>query len=311
MAKESNSRVASADIAGGEHLDHRAARSRRLYRTFHDRVAIVTGGTSGIGHALCETLGALGATVVVAGRNIERAVEIARLIEERGGKARAEQVDVTVEEGVTRLIEHTVALYGRVDYLFNNAGVGVMGETINLESAHWRTVIDVNLWGVIFGSSVAYRAMARHGSGHIVNVASGAGLFPIGFTVPYSAAKHAVVALSVAMRAEAAAYGVKVSVACPGSVRTNVSRTSEVVGASSEIVEQFIEDGMPPSEAARHILFGVARDRTRIVFPASIRLMWWLSRMSPALWNAMCALHIREVRRRVAGTEPKKAAAAA
>ena len=209
-------------------------------------------------------------------------------------------MDVSDRESVDQLVEGTVAKYGRLDYLFNNAGISVLGETRDLEIGHWRPVIDVNLWGVIYGTTKAYDVMARAGGGHIVNVSSGAGLFPVACNVPYTAAKHAVVALSRAMRAEAAEVGVKISVACPGAVRTNMAHAVPVVNFPREIAAKFLDDGIEAAAAALQILRGVARNRATIVFPGSIRFMWWISRMSPRLFDRLCLLHIKVVRRMVA-----------
>lgn len=283
-----------------------AAVGTRITRTFHDTVCIVTGGTSGIGASLCELLGAAGATVVVAGRNSERAENVASGIEDNGGRAHVAIVDVTNEESVAELIDGTVARYGRIDYLFNNAGVSVLGETRDLSTEHWASVIDVNLWGVVHGTTKAYEVMLRQGFGHIINVSSGAGLFPVGYNAPYSGVKHAVVALSRAMRAEAAAHGVTISVACPGAVNTAMAHAAPVVNFPREIAEKFLTDGMSAEAAAREILRGAARKRATIVFPRSIRFMWWVSRMSPALFDRLCLLHVKILRKMIAACEGKR-----
>ncbi|NCC33555.1 MAG: SDR family NAD(P)-dependent oxidoreductase, partial [Chloroflexia bacterium] len=119
------------------------------------------------------------------------------------------------------------------------------------------------------------------------------------YTVPYSAAKHAVVALSLALRAEATQLGVKVSVACPGAVRSNIDQTSHVVNSRRDVMEKFLQQGMATNNAARIILDGVARNRANIVFPGSLRFMWWLARFSPTLWRWLSLLHIRVLRTKV------------
>src|SRR5579871_5160429 len=139
---------------------------------FRNRIALVTGGASGIGRALCQELARRGASIVVADIQFEGAREVASGINAAGGRAEAVYLDVTGEEEVRNLVDQTVLRWGRLDYIFNNAGIGVGGEVRDLALDHWRRAIDVNLWGVIYGSVGAYRVMLGQTSGHIVNIAS-------------------------------------------------------------------------------------------------------------------------------------------
>jgi NAD(P)-dependent dehydrogenase (short-subunit alcohol dehydrogenase family) len=186
---------------------------------FSGATAIVTGGASGIGRALSEALARRGAPVVVADRNADGAAEVARAIVAAGGSARSEALDVTDAAAVERLVDETAREHGRVDLMFNNAGIAIIGEETDVSLDDWRKVVDVNLWGVVHGIRAAYPRMVRQGSGHIVNTASLAGLSPAPFEISYTATKYAVVGLSRALRAEAAAHGVKVSVVCPGFIQ--------------------------------------------------------------------------------------------
>jgi len=189
---------------------------------FHNQVAIVTGGASGIGRALCEELARRGALAVVADINRDGAQAAASAIDAMGGRAVAAPLDVTCAVDVEHLVEDTVRQHGRLDYMFNNAGIGVAGEVRDLSLDHWRKTIDINLWGVIYGATAAYGVMLRQGSGHIVNIASAAGLIGEPGLAPYSVTKSAVVALSTALRSEAESMGVRVSVVCPGFVDTAI-----------------------------------------------------------------------------------------
>jgi NAD(P)-dependent dehydrogenase (short-subunit alcohol dehydrogenase family) len=191
-------------------------------RTFDGAVAIITGGASGIGRALGEELARRGAAVILADLQIDLAHEVAARIRKNGGKATAAELDVTQFEAVNRLVESTVKTYGRLDYLFNNAGIGILGEVRHYQIEDWHRVYDVHINGVTNGVQAAYPAMLRQGFGHIVNTASMAGLVASPWMVSYSAAKHAIVGLSLALRSEAAAAGIRVSVLCPGVVRTPI-----------------------------------------------------------------------------------------
>ena len=250
--------------------------------SFQNKVALVTGGASGIGRALCEELARGGALAVVSDINLEGAEAVAAAIAAGGGRAVAARLDVTRAEDVGRLVEDTVREQGRLDYMFNNAGIGVGGEVRDLSLDHWRQAIDINLWGVIYGTSAAYQAMLRQGSGHIVNTASAAGLVGEPGLTAYSLTKSAVITLSTALRAEAEDTGVRVSVVCPGFVDTAIYENAIGVKIDKdEFLAKLPVRLVSAPDAARAILRGVERNQAIIVFPFYARLLWWLTRIHP------------------------------
>jgi NAD(P)-dependent dehydrogenase (short-subunit alcohol dehydrogenase family) len=251
---------------------------------FRGKVAIVTGGASGIGRRVCEELGRHGATAIVADINPEGAREVAGTISANGGSASAARLDVREAEAVGTLIDETVADHGRLDYMFNNAGIDIGGETRDLLPEHWERVLDINLMGVVHGTRAAYAVMVRQGFGHIVNTASLCGIMPIPLQVPYATAKHAVVGLSTSLRAEGAGLGVKVSAFCPGVIQTPLIEKSMVVNSTMEdILSLAPMKIMELNGAVRAMLRGVARNQAIIVCPFESRMSWWMYRLSPAL----------------------------
>ena len=280
------------------------------------KIAIVTGGGSGIGEAVSQELARRGATVVVADINSGDASRVAEAIVRQGGRAEARQVDVSSEDAVRQMVEETAASHGRLDYLFNNAGIGIGGDARDLTSEHWRRVLGVDLFGVIYGTLAAYPIMTRQGFGHIVNTSSSAGLLPGPFNAPYNTSKHAVVGLSLSLRIEAADLGVKVSVVCPGFVRTSIYQTAVTVNIPQDKASPSARLAawmMEPPRAAQVILNGVEKNQAVIVFPASIRWVWRAYRIAPALISRLLApllrKRIRELRSyRLTSDEAKKAA---
>jgi len=251
---------------------------------FKDKVAIITGGASGIGRALSQTLCQSGARVVVADSNGEGAQNVASGLNQAGGRAEGVALDVSRAEDVQKLIAETVAKHERLDYMFNNAGITIAGEVRDMDLDHWQRVIEVNLRGVIYGSTTAYTVMVEQGFGHIVNIASLAGLIGYPINTPYATTKYAVVGLSTSLRAEGEELGVKVSVVCPGYVQSNIYYATPVLQADiPDPLAAIPFKPMDTAKAAQIILRGVARNHRFIVFPFYARLLWWLYRLHPAL----------------------------
>jgi NAD(P)-dependent dehydrogenase (short-subunit alcohol dehydrogenase family) len=187
------------------------------------RVAVVTGGASGIGRGIAEELIARGVTVVIA--DIEADV-LERTAREIG--ATAVRADVSDAASVQALADETLKRFGRVDILCNNAGVGPLGRVEDTTLADWKFVIDVNLWGAIYGVNVFLpHLIANPDGGHIVNTASQAGLVAFPHTGAYAVTKYGVVALTETLAVELAHDHPKVGagVLCPGPVATNIFKS--------------------------------------------------------------------------------------
>jgi len=267
---------------------------------FRGKTAIVTGGASGIGKGLCEELGKYGARVVVADLNGEEAENVAASLKASGGRAEAVTLDVTNEQDVRGLIDETAAKNGKLDYIFNNAGIGIGGEVQDMDLDHWKRIVDVNQWGVVYGTLSAYKVMVRQGSGHIVNTASGAGLVPSPLLTAYSMTKHAVVGLSTGLRAEGAELGVKVSVICPGFIDTPIFDSTEYVNTTKEITMSIVPPklkAMSATDCARAALRGVARNRGIIPVQAPAHILWWLNRLSPRIMDGQSQKTIEKYRK--------------
>lgn len=267
------------------------------------KVAIITGGASGIGRALCEELAKTGTIIVAADINMEGAQQVASAITGNGGKARAEALDVKNAEAVKALIDRVTAQYRRLDYMFNNAGITIGAEARDMSLEHYRSILDTNLHGVIHGSIFAYDIMVKQGFGHIVNTASTAGLIPFPVQVPYSATKFGVVGFSKALRIEAAALGVRVSVVCPGFVRTGIFDAMPFLKVDKQKLFEKIPKTVEPDRAAQIILKGIRKNKALISFPFSARFFCWLYRLHPALMAPIQRKIIADFRRLREATE--------
>lgn len=263
---------------------------------FSGRIAIVTGGGSGIGSALCSALSKAGAVVYCADIDEGAAASVAASI---GPGVTAVGLDVTDPAAVQTLVDDVVDRQGAIDLMFNNAGILFAGETHLLTLEQWNSIIDVNLRGVVHGVQAAYPHMMRAGRGQIVNTASAAGLMASGMMTSYCATKFAVVGLSLSLRSEAAGHGVGVTVVCPSAVETPILDKGAVgafPGRSFLLAAERRSAAYDVHRLADDILRAVRKDRSVLVVPARTRLGWRLSRFAPGLIERMLLRFVRQQR---------------
>jgi NAD(P)-dependent dehydrogenase (short-subunit alcohol dehydrogenase family) len=240
---------------------------------------------------LSEELAARGCEVVLADRQIDLAREVEKSVREQGGKAVAVELDVRDLEAFERVARDTVARSGHIDFLFNNAGIAVGGEVDTYAPEDFDDVFDVNLRGVANGIQAVYPVMITQRSGQIVNTAAMAGLVAAPGMGSYTATKHAVVALSKALRMEAHRHGVRVSVLCPGAIRTPILTGGrfgrmKLEGAASDasVLKQWERaHPMAPEVFAQRAIDRVLANDAIIVLPRWWKAVWYLDRISPTL----------------------------
>jgi len=232
---------------------------------YKDRVCIVTGANSGIGYAISEELLKRGATVYMAGRSPEKIAKAVGQLTAYGDRVKPLIMDVTVQEQVQRGIEATAEKAGKLDILFNNAGVGgtMPFERATLED--WKTIIDTNLWSVIYGVHTAVPIMLKQGFGHVVNTSSIAGIVPPPFQALYSLTKYGVTGLTECLRYEYADRGLYFSTICPANIATPIFNKSIDGQAHGEL--RIPDDAYPVDKAASLILDRVAEHKGIIVVP--------------------------------------------
>ncbi|MER8375743.1 SDR family NAD(P)-dependent oxidoreductase [Mesorhizobium sp. M1406] len=188
-------------------------------RKLNGKISLVTGASSGIGAATAFALAAQGAVVVIAARRRQRLDDLAKRIRDAGGEVLAIEADITDEAQATAMVGRVLESYGRLDMLFNVAGVGVAAPFQNTTTSEYRAMVDINILGLLYTINAALPAMKRQGSGHIVIVSSGTGRY-IHPSVVYSGTKHAASAMAESLRREIAKDGIRVTVIEPGAVRT-------------------------------------------------------------------------------------------
>ncbi len=235
------------------------------------RSAIITGGASGLGAALCRQLAGDGAHVVIADVDLSGASRLQQELTVNGHSATSARLDVSDKRAVWELITRTASEHGRLDLMVNCAGIVSRGPA---EDLPWDRILEVNLGGVVAGTMAAYSVMKQQHFGSIVNIASMSALCYAPFHLPYVTSKSAVLGLSLAFREEARIQGVKIHVACPGNIETPMTHGAHLSPLTPALSAETV---------ARAILRGISRNRAVIVFPFYARLFWWIERASPWL----------------------------
>lgn len=190
-----------------------------------DKVVFITGASSGIGEATAEILAEKGAKVIVTARREDRLKNLTEKINNNGGTAELIKLDVVDKDAFKKAVDYTIDKYGRLDVIFNNAGLMPLSMMENLHTEEWERMIDVNIKGVLNGVAASLPYFKKQNSGHIINTSSIAGhkVFPGGAV--YCATKFAVKTLSEGLRDELSKTNIKVSTVSPGAVATELTYT--------------------------------------------------------------------------------------
>jgi NAD(P)-dependent dehydrogenase (short-subunit alcohol dehydrogenase family) len=270
--------------------------------------AIVTGAGSGIGAALCRALVSAGADVVCT--DVDGAAAARTAEGPNGpGTAIAATLDVTDAAAVAAAVDAVVTRTGRLDLMFNNAGIAWGGDTELLTLDQWNSIIDVNIRGVVHGVAAAYPVMLRQGYGHIVNTASMAGLTAAGQITSYVMTKHAVVGLSLALRSEAVSRGVGVLAVCPAAVETPILDKGAIggfVGRDYYLRGQGMKTAYDPDRLARDTCKAIERNKALLVVPKRAHASWVFARLAPGLLQRLSIRFIAQQRARQAARSAAK-----
>jgi NAD(P)-dependent dehydrogenase (short-subunit alcohol dehydrogenase family) len=251
----------------------------RAMKELKGKVAVVTGGASGIGLAMAERFAREGMKVVLADIEDSALAKAKESIAKSGAEVIAVRTDVSKGEQVDALRVKTIEAFGAVHVLCNNAGVGAGGLLWERSIADWEWTLGVNLWGVIHGVRAFVPKMIEQGEGHVVNTASMAGLLSVGGLGPYCVSKHSVVTMSECLHHEltlAAGGKVKVSVLCPGFVQTNISDSERnrpdalknpkrTLAPHEQMMEAMmrarVAGGIPAADVADHVVRAIRDER--------------------------------------------------
>jgi butyryl-CoA dehydrogenase len=276
-------------------------------KDFSGRVAAITGAGSGIGRALANNLARQGALLALADIDDAGLAETVSLCEGYGVKITSQHVDVADRAAVEAWAEQVVADHGKVNLIFNNAGValGATIESMSYEDFEW--LMGINFWGVVYGTKAFLPHLKASGEGHVVNLSSVFGLISVPSQSAYNAAKFAVRGFTDTLRMELAIEGAPVSVTTihPGGIKTNIAKNARIDDSLTEMAgdaekarrdfeRAFITS---PEKAARQILAAVQRDKRRALIGPDAKFIDFVSRLPAGLYQRVVERGAKFVRR--------------
>ncbi len=273
-------------------------------KNLQGRVVAISGAGSGIGRALAHEFARHGSRLSLSDINLDAANETAAQLQAKGVQVITQQVDVGSLEQVTNWAERTRSHFGRINVVVNNAGVALSGTVGSLAIKDYEWVMQINFWGVVYGSKVFLPHLEASGDGHIVNISSIFGISAQPLMSGYNASKYAVRGFTESLRQDLDLARSCVSASCvhPGGIQTNIAKTARVdasvaaatgkseAEATREFERSFITT---PAQAARVIVKGVLRNRRRILIGPDARLLDWLVRLMPALYQRLFVAAVR------------------
>ena len=256
--------------------------------SFQDRVVWITGASSGIGEALAAAFRQAGAKLILSARRDE---ELRRVQAQCGGLPNTQVLPLDVTHGAELLekAQAARAFFGAIDYLVLNAGISQRALARNTDESVYRRIMETNFFGPEILARAVLPSMLEKKRGHFVVISSIAGKFGVPLRSGYSASKFALHGFFEALRAEESRNGIRVTIVCPGFIRTNVSVSAlKADGSTHAVMDPEVANGMPAEECARQILAGVARGKNEICIGAPREKgLVYLKRLLPGVLERM------------------------
>jgi butyryl-CoA dehydrogenase len=270
--------------------------------TFEEKVAAITGAGSGIGRSLARSLAGRGAHLALCDIDEDGLAETVALCEGSGVKVTSQRIDVADRAAVEAWAEQVVSEHGRVNLVFNNAGVACAANIERLSYEDFEWLMNINFWGVVHGTKAFLPHLVAAGEGHIVNMSSVFGLISVPAQSAYNSSKFAVRGFTDALRIEldAARNGVSATTVHPGGVKTNIARNARMDEAvMGHDAADFDKIAMTtPDKAARQILDAVQKNKRRVLVGPDAKFIDFVSRLPAGLYQSVLARGARPQLRR-------------
>lgn len=260
----------------------------------HGRVVLITGASSGIGEATARAFAPTGARLVLAARRAERLEALAQEIDPSGAEVLVAPTDISREDDIHALVAATLDRFGRIDILFNNAGLGRIGWLEALTADEIRVQFDVNILGMMLLTRAVLPAMQRQRSGHIINMASMAAKIATPGYTAYAATKFAVAGFSEALRREVAPWGIHVSVIYPGGTRTEFGEKAHIERRRGLRTPRLLR--LSADDVAQAVVNVARRPRRQVILPWPLALAVAVNRIAPWLIDWVSIRFVRAER---------------
>ncbi|MCX7063845.1 MAG: SDR family NAD(P)-dependent oxidoreductase [Proteobacteria bacterium] len=274
-------------------------------KDFRNKVAAITGAGSGMGRALALELAARGCAVAIADVGQSTLIETEALLRQRNVKVSSHLVDVADRAAMERFAADVVRIHGKVNLVFNNAGVSVSNSVEKLSYEDFEWLMNINFWGVVHGTKAFLPYLKQVDEAHIVNTSSIFGVVAFASQSAYNASKFAVRGFTEALRQELADTHIGVSCVQPGGVKTNIVKTSRYYAADNEaptkeeLTRTFEQmAALTPHDAALQILRGVERNRGRVLVGRDAVFLAWMQRLFPESYPQRLATFANRIMRR-------------
>ena len=258
-------------------------------RDFEGKTVVVTGGSRGLGLALCREFGNRGARMATCARRPEELADAQRLLEAKGIDCYTEVCDVTRQDDVRRFLQNVRDRFGSIDVLVNNAGIIGVGPVQNQTVADFEEAMAINFWGAVYGTLEVLSEMTQRGHGNIVNISSIGGKVAVPHLLPYSASKFALAGFSEGLRAELHRTGVRVTTVCPGLMRTGSQVQALCKGQHEKEYAWFMLSSATPlssikaERAARQIVNATKKGQAELIITWQAELLARTHGLAPEL----------------------------
>ncbi len=264
--------------------------------------AVVTGAASGLGRCIAVALGRKGFELLVSDIDEKEAAVTLTMVRQAGGIGHAWRCDVTKAEEVQAMADHVFETWGGLDLLVNNAGVAAAGLVGDMPVDDWHWLMAINLWGMIYGCHAFIPGMKKAGYGHIMNVASAAGIVSLPEMACYNVSKAGVISLSETLRGELAGHGIGVTVVCPSFFNTNLLHEMRCCDEFQNTFAHAAFDNarLSAEDIAAMAVQAYEKNRLYVVPHSSARSQWFLKRFAPGrYYESMAALNRSDLFRRL------------
>ena len=259
-------------------------------KKFPNKRIVITGAGSGFGRSIAVEFARLGWKIGIADINDTGSNETLRMVAQAGGEGEIFHADVTDPKAIKEMADHFFSKWNGVDILINNAGIAIGGAVGDVPLEQWNTIFGVNFWGMLYGCHEFIPRMKTQGGGHIVNVASAAGLLCLTNMGPYSVTKAAVISLCETLRTETAPYNIGITAACPMFFNTGLLDDMKSTDPwISEVAKTAFERGYQADRIAKKLIKAIKKNKLYVVPMFYGKALWLNKRLTPNLYYNLAA----------------------